>query len=64
MPESKRALKKVPTFKNEEEERDFWSREDSTEYVDLARRKGRAFPKSEGVDKRHREVTSVIANPG
>ncbi|MFO8058834.1 MAG: BrnA antitoxin family protein [bacterium] len=26
--------KKIPEFKNEEEEREFWSKHDSTEYVD------------------------------
>ena len=26
--------KKVPKFRNEEREREFWAREDSTEYVD------------------------------
>jgi predicted DNA binding CopG/RHH family protein len=27
-------LKEIPTFKSEDEEREFWSNEDSTEYVD------------------------------
>ncbi len=27
-------MKKIPKFKNEEEERDFWQAHDSTEYVD------------------------------
>src|SRR5512145_787561 len=27
-------MKKIPKFKNEEEERDFWQTHDSTEYVD------------------------------
>jgi hypothetical protein len=44
MPESKRALKTVPTFKNEEEEREFWSQEDSTEYVDWRAAKVVRFP--------------------
>jgi predicted DNA binding CopG/RHH family protein len=27
-------LKEIPTFKNEEEEREFWVNQDSTEYID------------------------------
>jgi predicted DNA binding CopG/RHH family protein len=27
-------LKKIPQFKNEEQERDFWARHDSIEYID------------------------------
>lgn len=30
----KRALKRIPTFRSEDEEREFWARADSTEYVD------------------------------
>ena len=30
----KRALKKIPTFKSEAAEREFWAMADSTEYVD------------------------------
>jgi predicted DNA binding CopG/RHH family protein len=44
MTKSKRPLKKIPTFKNEEEERDFWSREDSTDYVDWRSAKIVRFP--------------------
>ncbi len=31
MPEE---LKEIPTFRNEDEEREFWANQDSTEYVD------------------------------
>lgn len=31
---SKKALQHLPTFNSESEERDFWEREDSTEYID------------------------------
>ncbi|MBD3230251.1 MAG: hypothetical protein GF329_18880, partial [Candidatus Lokiarchaeota archaeon] len=27
-------LKKIPKFKNEDEEREFWANADSTEYID------------------------------
>jgi len=27
-------LKKIPVFKNEDEERDFWDTHDTTEYLD------------------------------
>ncbi len=30
-------LKKMPKFKNEDEEREFWSTHDSTEYVDWSK---------------------------
>ena len=36
--------KKIPKFKNEDEEREFWSREDSTRYVDWSRAKTATFP--------------------
>jgi len=29
-----KALKEIPTFRNEEEEREFWANQDSTEYID------------------------------
>lgn len=31
--------KKVPNFKNEDQERDFWAEHDSTEYIDWAKAK-------------------------
>jgi predicted DNA binding CopG/RHH family protein len=37
--------KKVPKFKNEEEERKFWKRNDSAEYVDWSKAKRISFPK-------------------
>ena len=36
MAKSRRALKKAPVFRSEAEERAFWERTDSTEYVDWA----------------------------
>ncbi len=30
-------LKKIPTFKSEDEERDFWATHDSTEYIDWSK---------------------------
>lgn len=36
--------KKIPTFKSEDEERDFWAKEDSTEYVDWSKGKIGIFP--------------------
>lgn len=30
-------LKEIPIFKNEDEEREFWARHDSTEYIDWAK---------------------------
>ena len=37
-------LKKIPDFKNEEEEIEFWSNHDSTEYVDYSKGKKALFP--------------------
>lgn len=38
------ALKKMPKFKNEQEERDFWSDHDSTEYMDFSDAQEALFP--------------------
>jgi predicted DNA binding CopG/RHH family protein len=37
-------LKKIPVFKNEDLERDFWVAHDSTEYVDWSHAKRASFP--------------------
>lgn len=37
-------MKEIPEFKNEEEERQFWAKHDSTEYVDWSRAKRSVFP--------------------
>lgn len=37
--------KKIPEFKNEEEERAFWEKHDSTEYIDWDKRKSFSFAK-------------------
>jgi hypothetical protein len=36
--------KKLPTFKNEDEERNFWSTHDSTEYIDMSKLQRIRFP--------------------
>ena len=38
------ALKKMPKFKNEKEERDFWSDHDATDYVDFSVAREALFP--------------------
>jgi hypothetical protein len=35
--------KKIPTFSSEDEEREFWSHADSTEYIDWSKAKERPF---------------------
>lgn len=40
----KPALKPLPVFRSENEERDFWGREDSTEYLDWPKAQRVAFP--------------------
>ncbi|HYI11838.1 MAG TPA: CopG family antitoxin [Thermoanaerobaculia bacterium] len=32
-----KARKKIPTFKDEDAEREFWAKEDSTEYIDWSK---------------------------
>jgi predicted DNA binding CopG/RHH family protein len=45
MPKSKRALRKIPTFKSEAEEFEFWATADSTEYIDWSKARVARFPK-------------------
>jgi predicted DNA binding CopG/RHH family protein len=42
--QSKRTFKPIPTFKNEDREREFWATHDSTEYVDWSKAKLTIFP--------------------
>ena len=44
MRKPKRALKKPPAFKSEDEERAFWATHDSTEYVDWSKARVIRFP--------------------
>ena len=44
MSKPKRALKKIPTFKTEDEERTFWATADSTDYVDWSNARLVTFP--------------------
>lgn len=37
-------MKKIPTFKTEAEEQEFWATHDSTEYVDWSNAKRAVFP--------------------
>jgi predicted DNA binding CopG/RHH family protein len=39
-----KARKKIPTFKDEDAEREFWSREDSAEYVDWSKARRLTLP--------------------
>jgi len=47
-------LKEIPTFKNEEEEREFWASQDSTEYIN--------WDEAEAVLQNHQ--TAIIGNQG
>lgn len=40
----KKKLKKIPKLKNEDEEFEFWSTHDMTEYLDLSQAKRTVFP--------------------
>jgi len=37
-------LKKLPVFRSEDEERDFWATHDSTDYLDWSKAKWAVFP--------------------
>jgi len=37
-------FKKIPEFKNEEQEREFWAKNDSSEYVDWSKAEKAVFP--------------------
>lgn len=37
--------KKIPKFKNEDEEREFWATHDSTDYIDWSKAERGMFPK-------------------
>ena len=37
-------LKRIPKFKSEKEEREFWATHDSTEYIDYSKSKRAIFP--------------------
>lgn len=39
-----KALKPIPGFKNEDEEREFWAIHDSTEYIDWSKAEETSFP--------------------
>ena len=41
----KKGLKDIPNFKNEDEERSFWSKEDSSDYIDWNDGEITTFPK-------------------
>ncbi|KWT76797.1 hypothetical protein ASN18_3063 [Candidatus Magnetominusculus xianensis] len=40
----KRKLKKIPAFNTEDEEREFWSTHDTTDYFDYGRAEAVVFP--------------------
>jgi len=40
----RKQFKKIPKFKSEKEEREFWQRVDSTEYVDFSKMESWRFP--------------------
>jgi predicted DNA binding CopG/RHH family protein len=39
-----RSLRKIPKFRNEDQERGFWSRTDSTDYLDYSKARKALFP--------------------
>ncbi len=57
----KKIFKKIPKFKNEEEEREFWYNHDSTDYVDWSKAKWGVFfdvkPTTRAISIRMPEIT-------
>lgn len=45
MTKPRRALKKIPVFRTEDEERGFWEKADSTDYVDWSKARPVRFPR-------------------
>ena len=39
-----KTMKKIPKFKNEQEERDFWAKHDSSEFIDYSKAAPAEFP--------------------
>ena len=46
-------LKKVPKFRSEKEELEFWATHDSTEYIDYSKAKRSIIPEPEAIDPIH-----------
>jgi sucrose-6-phosphate hydrolase SacC (GH32 family) len=51
--------KKIPKFKNEDEEREFWSKADSSEYLNWKNAERVLFPSPEDIIREGRELRSV-----
>jgi predicted DNA binding CopG/RHH family protein len=45
VPKAKKAIRKIPKFETEEQEREFWAKADSTEYVDWRQARRVRLPK-------------------
>jgi len=60
------ARPRLPRFRDEAEEREFWATHDSADYVDWARARRVSFPNlkpsTESISLR-RQISSVIASP-
>jgi predicted DNA binding CopG/RHH family protein len=44
MSKSKKALRKIPAFKDEDEERGFWATHDTVDYIDWSKARRARFP--------------------
>jgi predicted DNA binding CopG/RHH family protein len=44
VPKQKKRMRKIPRFENEDQEREFWAKQDSTDYVDWRPAKRPKFP--------------------
>ena len=62
-----KVTKEIPTFKNEDEEREFWSNHDSAEHVDWKQAEIGLFPNLKPSQKKTREgwkeqIAKVLEN--
>jgi len=55
-------LKQIPNFKTEDEERAFWDKADSTEYIDWSKAKHISFPNLRLTKWPKNKKQSVIAS--
>ena len=62
MAKSKSALRKIPTFKSEEDERKFWETADSTQYVDWSKAEVVRFPNLRNALSEHLEPPPILSD--
>jgi hypothetical protein len=57
-------LKKIPTFKDEDAEREFWSTADSTEYIDWSKARELVLPNFRSTTEKIKEERGGASDSG